>query len=80
MLTFYGIDIPNELKNSHWSKRFINWLDSIDNQTLSALLMELNHLDQTDIFFVKARTIFTTGEDTLFCSGYKHIECNSFAN
>jgi hypothetical protein len=80
MLTFYGIDIPNELKNSHRSKRFINWLDSIDNQALSALLMELNHLDQTDMFFVKAGTKFITGEDTLFCSGYKHIEYNGCAN
>ena len=45
MLTFDGIDIPDELANSHWSKRFISWLDSINsNQALSALLLELSHL------------------------------------
>lgn len=53
MLTFYGIDIPNELKNSHWSIRFINWLDSIDNQALSALLMELKHLRQIIVKLTK---------------------------
>jgi transposase len=48
MLTFYGVVIPDEMANSHWSKRFINWIESIQqdngNQALSALLMELNHL------------------------------------
>jgi len=48
MLTFYGVIIPDELTNSHWSKRFINWIESIQqangNQALSALLMELSHL------------------------------------
>jgi transposase len=48
MLTFYGVIIPDELTSSHWSKRFINWIESIQqangNQALSALLMELSHL------------------------------------
>ena len=48
LLTFYGINIPDELVNSHWSRRFISWIESIQqsngNQALSALLMELGHL------------------------------------
>ena len=48
MLTFYGVIIPDELTNSHWSKRFINWIEEFQqgngNQALSALLMELSHL------------------------------------
>ncbi len=29
ILCFYGINIPEDLTSSHWSKRFINWIDSI---------------------------------------------------
>jgi transposase len=46
MLTFYGVNIPDEMANSHWAKRFILWLENLDsdNQALSALLMELSGL------------------------------------
>jgi len=49
LLTFYGIDIPDELANSNWSKQFISWLENIDfknnsgKQAFSALLSELKY-------------------------------------
>lgn len=52
-LSFYGIDIPEELVRSHWSSNFINWLENLEfhyesgNYSLSALLSELRHLRQT---------------------------------
>ena len=51
-LSLYGIDIPDELVNSHWSRRFVSWLEDLNlcyesgNQALGALLLELNHLRQ----------------------------------
>jgi transposase len=50
ILCFYGIHIPDELANSHWSKRFINWIESIrmerasGDMALKAHLMELTHV------------------------------------
>lgn len=50
MLAFYGIHIPDDLAQSHWSKRFINWIDEIrmekasGNVALKAHLEELNHI------------------------------------
>jgi len=50
MLALYGIHIPDELAQSHWSRRFINWIDAIrmekasGNLSLKAHLEELNHL------------------------------------
>lgn len=52
LLTLYGINIPDELVNSHWSNRFIVWLESLDfkhpsgRQALSALLSELRYYRQ----------------------------------
>lgn len=51
-LYFHGIDIPESFAKpeSHWSKRFTSWLESIRMEeesaqiTLSSLLTELNHL------------------------------------
>jgi transposase len=53
ILCFYGITIPEELANSHWSKRFINWIDSIrmerasGNLAFKVLLAELTHIRKT---------------------------------
>lgn len=50
ILQFYGIQIPEELSNSHWSKRFITWIEAIrmerasGNFALKAHLEELNHM------------------------------------
>lgn len=50
MLAFYGIHMPEDLAQSHWSKRFINWIDEIrmerasGNFALKAHLDELNHI------------------------------------
>lgn len=58
LLSYYGIPIPDELSNSHWSNRFISWLESLKEnhkethsfryysgkQTLGTLLSELNYL------------------------------------
>ncbi len=52
MLSFYGIHTPEDLAQSHWSKRFINWIDEIrmekasGNFALKAHLDELNHIRQ----------------------------------
>ncbi len=52
MLLFYGIHLPEELINSHWSRRFIRWLERIrmekasGNIALKAHLEELSHLRQ----------------------------------
>jgi len=51
-LYFHGIDIPESFakSQSHWSKRFITWLESIKMEeesaqiTLSLLISEINHL------------------------------------
>lgn len=50
ILCFYGIQIPEELAESHWSKQFINWIEQVrmekasGNLTLKAHLDELNHI------------------------------------
>ena len=52
-LSFYGYIIPDELAKSHWSRNFINWLESLEfqresgKQALQALLDELKHLRQS---------------------------------
>jgi transposase len=52
VLSFYGIRIPGELVRSHWSNRFICWLESLEleygsgKHALAALLSELRHLRQ----------------------------------
>lgn len=52
LLSFYGIPIPGDLVSSHWSNRFICWLESLEleygsgKQALAALLSELRHLRQ----------------------------------
>ena len=53
LLSFYGYAIPDELVKSHWSRNFINWLESLEfqresgKQALQALLDELKHLRQS---------------------------------
>lgn len=53
ILCFYGIHIPEELAKSHWSKRFINWIEALrmerasGNMTLKIHLAELTHIRQT---------------------------------
>jgi len=50
ILQFYGIQIPEELADSHWSKRFITWIEAIrmerasGNFALKAYLEELNNM------------------------------------
>ncbi len=52
ILSFYGIHIPDEMANSHWSKRFIAWIESIrmerasGNMALKVHLAELIHIRQ----------------------------------
>jgi transposase len=49
ILTYYGIDIPDKLSKSNWSKQFISWLENLDfknnsgKQAFSALLSELKY-------------------------------------
>ena len=50
ILHFYGIQIPEELANGSWSKRFINWIEDIrmerasGNFALKVHLEELNNI------------------------------------
>jgi len=50
ILQFYGIQMPEELANSHWSKRFIGWIEAIrmerasGNFALKVHLEELNNM------------------------------------
>ncbi len=52
-LSFYGYPIPDGLAKSHWSRRFIDWLENLDfekdsgRQSLGTLLEELKHLRQS---------------------------------
>ena len=52
LLYFYGISVPDELAQSHWSNKFINWLEKINMQkasgdlSLKAHIEELKHLRQ----------------------------------
>ncbi len=52
ILCFYGIRIPDELANSHWSRSFITWIESVrmergsGNLSLKIHLDELKHLRQ----------------------------------
>lgn len=52
MLSMYGISIPERLEKSHWSRRFIQWLENLamhedsGNQALLAYLTELHFLRQ----------------------------------
>jgi transposase len=52
MLLFYGIHLPEELLNSHWSRRFIQWIENIrmerasGDMALKIHLEELKHLRQ----------------------------------
>ena len=52
ILCFYGIHIPDEITSSHWSKRFIAWIESIrmerasGNMALKVHLAELMHIRQ----------------------------------
>ena len=50
ILQFYGIHIPEEVANSHWSKRFIAWLESVRMERASgniALKVHLEELNNT---------------------------------
>jgi len=50
LLTYYGVNIPDKLANSNWSKQFISCLENLDfktnsgKQAFSALLSELEYL------------------------------------
>lgn len=45
-LLYYGIDIPENMDNSHWSKKFITWLNHIaETQNLISLKHQLSLLN-----------------------------------
>ncbi len=44
ILCFYGVHIPDELANSHWSKRFINWIESLRMERASGDMALKVHL------------------------------------
>jgi len=61
-LYFHGIEFPEKFKNksTHWSKRFLNWLKSIDlveygaKKTLSLLIEEAEHIRSSVLNATKA--------------------------
>ena len=46
ILSFYGIDIPDDFINGYWSKRFINWIESVQMERASGNLSLKIHLDE----------------------------------
>jgi transposase len=52
LLNFYGVNIPEELVNSHWSRRYIGWLEQLIigrpsvTHAVRTLLEELKYLRQ----------------------------------
>ena len=50
LLSFYGIILPEDIADRHWSARYVAWLESLSLQspggthTLKTLLQELAHL------------------------------------
>ena len=53
LLQFYGIPLPDDIADHHWSNKFLQWLQTCSlerasgNQSLHCLLDELDHLRQT---------------------------------
>jgi len=45
ILQFYGIQIPEELANGHWSKRFISWIEAIRMERASGNFALKIHLE-----------------------------------
>jgi transposase len=46
ILCFYGINIPDDFTNGYWSKRFINWIESVRMERASGNLSLKIHLDE----------------------------------
>ena len=46
ILSFYGIHIPDDFINGYWSKRFINWIESVRMERASGNLSLKIHLDE----------------------------------
>ena len=46
ILQFYGIQLPEELANSHWSKRFITWIEVIRMERASGNVALKVHLEE----------------------------------
>jgi len=44
ILCFYGITIPDDLAKSHWSRRFINWIESLHMERASGDMALKVHL------------------------------------
>ena len=69
MLLFYGIRIPDDLANSHWSKRFISWIESVrmerasGDMTLKIHLAELMHIRQIIAELNRAIRALATTDD-----------------
>jgi transposase len=46
ILHFYGIQVPEELANGHWSKRFVSWIEAIRMQRASGNFALKVHLEE----------------------------------
>jgi transposase len=60
LLLFYGIHVPNDIEERHWSRRYIAWLDDLKmtrttgDHALQTLLSELMHLRQSILSMTRA--------------------------
>ena len=69
ILQFYGIRIPEELAESHWSKRFITWIEAIrmerasGNYALKVQLEELNHKSKIIADLTRAIRLLANSEE-----------------
>lgn len=77
LLQFYGITIPDELGGKHWSRLFINWIESLTLErqsgeiTLKALLSELHHLRQ--IIAIMTKQILTLATEKPYRRQVSHL-------
>jgi len=68
LLSFYGINLPEELAEGHWSRNFIAWLEQLTfqrpsgDQSLKSLLEELLHLRQIIVRLTKQIRALSTEE------------------
>ena len=69
LLYFYGINLPEELVRSHWTKKFIHWLEGIQmerasgDMALKAHLEELKHLKQIMVSINRAIILLSRQEE-----------------
>lgn len=77
LLSYYGITIPDELVNAHWSKRYLNYLDSLHMERASGdivLKTQLARLQtQRQLLASITKQIRALGHEELYCYSVKYL-------